>query len=116
LLIVNYNYNKLTKLIFSKKERNRLGTPYHRCPEKHEEKASRLRGSAGGITSREPLVLSQKKDRRSRGEYTLCTTKVLARARGLTEGRGGRGRERKAIGKIRRNCAPVDTPAPVSWK
>lgn len=46
--------------------------------------------------------------------------KVLAR----TGGRDGRegGREgvdeegKKAIGKIRRNCAPVDTPAPVSWK
>jgi len=43
--------------------------------ETREERASRLRGSTGGTTSRESFVLSQKKNRRSRGEYTLYTTK-----------------------------------------
>lgn len=80
---------------------------------KREERASRLRGSTGGTTSREPLVLPQKKNRRSRGEYTLYTTKSTrseGRGRGAREGSGQA--RKKAIGKIRRNCASVDTPAP----
>lgn len=82
-----------------------------RCLENAKKKPLRLRGSAGGTTSREPLVLSQKKDRRSRGEYTLCTTKST-RARRTRARRTRNGGGKKTIGKIRRNCAPVDTPAP----
>lgn len=64
------------------------------------------------------LVLSQKKDRRSRGEYNLCTTKSIRARASSRRKRGKMGmrkrREKKTIGKIRRNCAPVDTPARIS--
>jgi len=42
--------------------------------------------------------------------------KVLARAGRRSGERAGDKKGKKAIGKIRRNCAPVDTPASVSWK